>query len=234
MIYPVILLVVTALSIIILMVVVMPKFQQLFDDMGGELPTVTRAFMGVSEFLQNHGFMLAFVLTALIPVFFYLKSNDSYRRIIDRYSLGLPWFGNLFEKIQIARYAETLAMMLKCGIPLQKSLETSLQVVTNSWIREELSVSTGKLKEGASFSATIGSHFPVLSQQMVIIGEQAGDLDRTLANIAKISQHQVNRDILRAVGLFEPIIIVTLGIIVAAVIGSIMVAVLAMNSLISI
>lgn len=234
MIYPIILLIVTFLSIIILMVVVLPKFKQLFEDMGGQLPAVTKAFLGISDFLQTHGSMLAFAILCLVPIAYYLKGHESYCRIIDRLALHLPWIGNLLRKIQIARYAETLAMMMKCGIPIQKSLETSLQVVSNSSIRESLRAATERLKEGASFSATIGAHFPILSQQMVVIGEQAGDLDNTLSNIAQVSQHQVNRDILRAVGIFEPLIIVTLGIIVAAVIGSIMVAVLAMNDLISI
>ena len=234
MIYPIILLIVTLLSIIILMVVVMPKFKQLFEDMGGQLPAVTQTFISISEFLQQYGHMLGFAMVAMIPISLYLRDNPRYSRVIDRFSLSLPWIGRLMEKIQISRYAETLSMMMKCGISIQKSLETSLQVVSNSWIRDSLEASTMKLKEGASFSSTIGSHFPILSQQMVSIGEQAGQLDSTLSNIAKISQHQVNRDILRAVGLLEPIIIVTLGIIVAAVIGSIMVAVLAMNNLISV
>jgi general secretion pathway protein F len=137
-------------------------------------------------------------------------------------------------RIQLSRYAETLSMMMNCGIPIHKTLEISQCVITNSWIFQQISTSTSRLKEGATFSTTIGRHFPLLTQQMVKIGEEAGDLDNTLSNIAIISQQQVNRDIHRVIGIFEPLIIVTLGVIVAAVIGSIMVAVLSMNDLISI
>jgi len=145
----------------------------------------------------------------------------------------LPWIGNLAKKIQMARFAETLAMMLKCGISIQKALEISKTVVSNSWLNNQLSVAAERLKEGATFSSTIGAHFPTLTQQMVKIGEEAGELDSSLSKIATISQQNVNRDIHRVIGIFEPMVIVLLGVIVAAVIGSIMVAVLGMNDLIA-
>jgi len=153
--------------------------------------------------------------------------------MLDRLALRLPLIGSLINKVQIARYAETLSMMLQCGIPIQKSLDASSEVITNSWIRQQFSAAANEIKEGGSFSSAIGRYFPALTQQMVKIGEEAGDLDNTLDNIARIIQRDVNRSIQRIIGIFEPLIIVTLGAIVAAVIGSIMVAVLGMNELIS-
>jgi len=234
MIYPIILLVVTLMSIVILMVVVLPKFKQLFEDMGAELPAVTKVFISASDFMQEYGLVIGMILISLFPVTFYLRNNKEFSASMDSVVLKLPWIGNLINKIQMARYAETLSMMMKCGIPIQKSLEISKSVITNSWIRRQMSVSAERLKEGGTFSSTIGGHFPVLTQQMVKIGEEAGDLDNTLSKIAAISQQKVNRDIHRVIAILEPLIIVVLGVIVAAVIGSIMVAVLGMNDLISI
>lgn len=234
MIYPIILLIVTLLSIVILMVVVMPKFKQLFDDMGGELPAVTKAFIATSEFMQAYGLVIGLLFLGLSPVVVFIRRQKNFCAIIDRFVLKLPWLGKLINKIQIGRYAETLSLMMQSGLPIQKSLESSKYVVSNSWIRQQLSASEDKLKEGGTFSSTIGRHFPALTQQMVNVGEEAGNLDGTLSNIARISRNEVNRDIHRIIGLFEPLIIVTLGVIVAAVIGSIMVAVLGMNDLISI
>jgi general secretion pathway protein F len=234
MIYPIILLVVTLMSIVILMVVVMPKFKQLFEDMGGELPAITKAFVSASDFMQEYGLVIGLVIISLAPVILYLRNNKEFSALIDRAVLKLPWIGDLINKIQMARYAETLSMMMKCGIPIQKTLEISKSVVTNSWIRRQLSVSAERLKEGGTFSLTIGGHFPVLTQQMLKIGEEAGELGNTLSKIATISEQNVNRDIHRVISILEPLIIVVLGVIVAAVIGSIMVAVLGMNDLISI
>ena len=234
MIYPIILLIVTLLSIVILMVVVMPKFKQLFEDMGAELPAVTRVFIASSDFLQAHGFVIGLLLLSLAPLTVFLRRQKSFCAAMDRLVLKLPWIGNLINKIQIGRYAETLSLMMKSGMPIQKSLESSKYVIGNSWIRQQISKSEDRLKEGGTFSSTIGRHFPLLTQQMVKVGEEAGGLDSTLSKIALISQTEVNRDIHRVIGIFEPLIIVTLGVIVAAVIGSIMVAVLGMNDLISI
>ena len=234
MIYPIILLVVTLMSIVILMVVVMPKFKQLFEDMGGELPAITKVFVSASDFMQEYGFVIGIVIISLAPIIAYLRNNKDFSALMDRAVLKLPWIGDLVNKIQMARYAETLSMMMKCGIPIQKTLEISKSVITNDWIRRQLSVSAEKLKEGGTFSLTIGGHFPALTQQMVKIGEEAGELGNTLSKIATISEQNVNRDIHRVIGILEPLIIVVLGVIVAAVIASIMVAVLGMNDLISI
>jgi len=232
-IYPIILLLVTLFSIVILMTAVIPRFKQLFDDMGAELPAVTRIFLSSSDFLRDYGSLIGLLLLVGGAAFYLLRRNPVFATATDRLLLRLPLLGALFNKIQIARYAETLSVMLKCGIPIQKSLDASNRVVTNSWLRQQLSASANTIKEGGSFSATIGRHFPALTRQMVKIGEQAGNLDETLANISRIIQHDVNRNIQRAIGVFEPLIIVTLGFIVAAVIGSVMVAVLGMNDLIA-
>jgi len=233
LIYPLILLVVTVFSIVLLMVVVMPKFKQLFEDMDAELPAVTQAFLATSDFLRDYGSLISALLLGFIAAIPLLRRNPAFRATLDRFVLRLPWIGELLNKVQIARYAETLSIMLKCGIPIQQSLGASSRVVTNSWIRQRLSAAANEIKEGSSFSAAIGQYFPSLTQQMVSIGERAGNLDKTLSNIARMLQHDVNRSIQRIIGVFEPLIIVTLGVIVAAVIGSIMVAVLGMNDLIA-
>ena len=233
LIYPVILLVVTVFSIALLMVVVMPKFKQLFEDMDAELPAATQVFLATSDFLQAYGSVISALLLGLIAALLVLRRNAVFSALLDRAVLRLPWIGALVNKVEIARYAETLSIMLKCGIPIQKSLGASSHVVSNSWIRQQLSASADKIKEGSSFSAAIGQYFPSLTQQMVTVGEQAGNLDNALSNIARMIQQDVNRSIQRLIGVFEPLIIVTLGVIVAAVIGSIMVAVLGMNDLIA-
>jgi general secretion pathway protein F len=233
MIYPIILLIVTVSSIVLLMVVVMPKFKQLFEDMEADLPAITQAFLSTSDFLREYGSAISALLLAIAAAAFLLRGNAAYRALLDRFLLRLPWIGELVNKVQIGRYAETLSMMLQCGIPIQRSLGASSQVVSNSWIRRQLNDAADEIKEGGSFSAAIGAHFPALTRQMIKVGEQAGNLEQTLANISRIIQQDVNRTIQRVIGIFEPMIIVVLGIIVAGVIGSIMVAVLGMNNLIA-
>ncbi len=233
MIYPIILLIVTLFSIVLLMVVVMPKFKQLFEDMEADLPAITQAFLSISDFLRDYGSAICALLLAIVTAAFLLRGNAEFRALLDRALLRLPWIGELVGKVQIARYAETLSMMLHCGIPIQRSLGASSQVVANSRIRAQLERAAGQIKEGGNFSSAIGTHFPPLTRQMIRVGEQAGELESTLANVSQIIRHDVDRTIQRVIGVFEPMIIVFLGAIVAGVIGSIMVAVLGMNDLIA-
>ncbi len=232
MIYPLILLFVTVFSIVLLMVVVMPKFKQLFEDMDAELPAVTQVFLSTSDFLRDYGSVICAALLALFAAAFLLRTNAGFRALLDRLVLRLPWIGELVHKVQISRYAETLSMMLQCGIPIQRSLGASCQVVGNGWIRARLDRAAGQIKEGASFSGAIGPHFPALTRQMIRVGEQAGELEQSLANVSKIMRHDVDRTIQRVIGIFEPMIIVFLGAVVAGVIASILVAVLGMNELV--
>jgi general secretion pathway protein F len=233
MIYPIILLIVTLISIVLLMVVVMPKFKQLFEDMEAELPLITQAFLSLSDFLRDYGSAICALLLGIAAAAFLLRGNAAFRALLDRAVLRLPWIGELARKVQVARYAETLSMMLQCGIPIQRSLGASSQVVANGWIRAQLERAAGQIKEGGSFSNAIGVQFPPLTRQMIRVGEQAGDLEKTLANVSRLIRHDVDRTIQRVIGVFEPMIIVFLGAIVAGVIGSIMVAVLGMNDLIA-
>jgi general secretion pathway protein F len=232
MIYPIILLVVTLFSIVLLMVVVMPKFKQLFEDMDAELPAVTQAFLSTSDFLRGYGSAICVVLLALAAAAFLLRGNAGFRALLDRVVLRLPWIGQLVKKVQVSRYAETLSMMLQCGIPIQRSLGASCQVVGNGWIRKQFDLAGKEIKEGGSFSGAIGSHFPALTRQIIKVGEQAGELEQSLATVSKIIRHDVDRTIQRVIGIFEPVIIIFLGAVVAGVIGSILVAVLGMNELV--
>jgi general secretion pathway protein F len=232
MIYPLVLLVVTVFSIVLLMVVVMPKFKQLFEDMDAELPAVTQAFLSTSDFLRDYGSAICALLLGLVAAVFMLRGNPGFRALLDQLVLRLPWIGELVKKVQVSRYAETLSMMLQCGIPIQRSLGASCQVVSNSWIRQQFDRAAKEIKEGGSFSAAVGRHFPALTWQMIKVGEQAGELEQSLATVARLIRHDVDRTIQRVIGVFEPLIIVFLGAVVAGVIGSILVAVLGMNELV--
>ena len=233
MIYPLVLLVVTVFSIVLLMVVVMPKFKQLFEDMDAELPAVTQAFLSTSDFLRDYGSAICALLLGLVAAIFMLRGNPGFRALLDQLVLRLPWIGELVKKVQVSRYAETLSMMLQCGIPIQRSLGASCQVVGNGWIRKQFDLAAKEIKEGGSFSDAVGRHFPALTWQMIKVGEQAGELEQSLATVAKIIRHDVDRTIQRVIGIFEPVIIVFLGAVVAGVIGSVLVAVLGMNDLIA-
>jgi general secretion pathway protein F len=232
MLYPMVLLFVTLASIILLIVMVMPKFKQLFDDMGGEVPAVTQIFISASELMNEHGLLVVIIVSALLLVFQFLKRKESVAVWVDKRTLNIPWYGPLVEKLQMTRFTQTLALLLKNGVSIQHALEISRDVISNRSISEDIRNKEKLLGEGESFSSTVATRFPVLTQQMIRIGEEASELESTLEYVANIAQQEVDRNIKRVLGIFEPLIIVVLGVIVAAVISSIMVAVLSMNDLV--
>lgn len=232
MLYPIILLIVTLISIVILMVMVMPRFKQLFIDMGGEIPGLTQLFLNISDHMSNNGIYMLMLVCVLLLIFQALKRHKTFAVWFDAQTLRIPWYGSLVEKVQMTKFAKTLSLLLKSGVSIQRSLEISQNVITNRFIKDDIRNKAKLLNEGESFSTTIGTRFPLLTQQMVRIGEEASELESTLENIATIAQQDVDRNIKRVLGIVEPVIIVVLGVIVAAVISSIMVAVLSMNDLV--
>ncbi|MDH5179746.1 MAG: type II secretion system F family protein [Gammaproteobacteria bacterium] len=232
MVYPLVLLVVTAISIILLMVMVMPRFKQLFQEMGGEVPAVTQLFIDISDLLANHGMTGLGIVLILLLIVNAVKKSEASSIWLDRKILALPWYGKLQEKLQMTRFAQTLALLLKNGVSIQNSIRISRGVLSNRYIEADIRNREQELSEGASFSNTVGQCFPLLTREMIRIGEEASELENTLLYVAEVAQQEVERSIKRVLGLLEPLIIVLLGLVVAAVIGSIMVAVLSMNDLV--
>jgi general secretion pathway protein F len=230
--YPIILLTVTLLSVVILMVFVIPKFKQLFEDMGGEIPAVTQLFISASDFMSDYGIFLLLPVLLLLLAMQYAHKNPAFRHRLDEKILGIPGLGKLLEKQLMSNYAKTLAMLLQNGVSMQRALRISRDVISNSYISDEIEEAEKQLNEGKTFSETIGKKFPPLVQQMLRIGESAGELDSTLDYVAQTAQEDVDRTIKRVLGVFEPVIIIFLGVLVAAVIGSIMIAVMSMNDLV--
>lgn len=232
MMYPMVLLTVTLLSIILLMVLVMPRFKQLFDDMGGEIPAITQLFISLSDLMSQHGMLGLFILLLLLLGFNTLKKKQNFTIWLDQHILRLPWYGALVEKLQMTRFALTLSVLLKNGVAIQQSIALGRGVLSNRFIEADIREREQLLSEGKSFSETVGQCFPKLTRQMIQIGEEAGELESTLDYVAGIAREDVDRAIKRVLSIIEPLIIVVLGLVVAAVIGSIMVAVLSMNDLV--
>lgn len=234
MLYPMILLLVTLASIVILMMVVVPRFKQLFIEMGGEIPFITQVFIGISDIMNSYGLPLFILLLLAAVVLSVLRRRETVAEKIDSYVLRLPWIGGLTEKIQMAQFAQTLCMLLSSGVAIQRSLEISRGVISNRVLNRDIQNEESLLSEGGTFSATIGKRFPALTQQMIRIGEEASELEQTLAHVADMAGKEVNQNINRVLKVIEPVIIVGLGAIVAGVISSIMVAILGMNDLVKI
>ena len=226
MIYPsaVVLLAIAAVAVI--MIIVIPQFQNIFLGLlgpGEQLPLPTRIVVGMSNFLAGWGglIILATVIAIGVAVKFYYQTQGG-RKNIDRVLLKLPILGDIFRKISVARFSRTLSTLLSSGVPILQSLDITAKTSGNVIIEAAImKVRTG-VERGESFVDPLKATevFPHMVAQMIGIGEQTGALDAMLAKIADFYEAEVDSAIANLLTLMEPLLIGFLGI----TIGSIVIA----------
>lgn len=233
LIYPMILLFVAAASLTIILVYVVPQFEQLFSDMGQALPLATRIVINTARGLTDYGIWLLLILLALIVYIRHLLKTPAIRLRWDRRSLTLPLWGGLNQRLEIARFSRSLGTLVKAGVPLLNALNIARDTLLNQALTEEIKLAADSVKEGSTLAEplTRSKLFPPLMLQMVQVGEETGQLDRMLLRIAEVYDRQVDTAIQRMLTTLEPALIVGLGVMIAGIIMSILVAILSLNQL---
>jgi general secretion pathway protein F len=234
LVYPSILLVVAGLSVIMLLVFVVPQFTVLFEDMGADLPLPTRIVVGAGDLFRNWWWaMLCGVALIAVLVEQRLK-DDRVRDRLDRRLLTMPLFGDLIWKMETARLCHTLSALLKNGLPLLSALNLAKEVVSNRKISGLLDEASDELKHGRGLAGPLArlQALPDLALQMIRVGEESGALDGMLAKVASIYDRETRNSVQSMLTLLEPILIVGLGVIVAGIIISILMAILGANELV--
>jgi len=234
LVYPAILLVVAGLSVILLLVFVVPQFTALFEDMGATLPMSTRIVIAVGDLFRGYWWaMLAGIALISLGLERWLQ-NPEVRARVDRRLLGLPLFGDLIWKLETARFCHTLATLLKNGLPLLSALNLSKEVVSNRKIFGLLVEAGEDLKHGRGLAEPVARReiLPQMALQMIRVGEESGSLDRMLAKVADVYDKETQASVKRMLTLLEPVLIIGLGILVAGIIISIIVPILAVNELV--
>lgn len=234
LVYPMILLVVAGLSVIMLLVFVVPQFTVLFEDMGAALPTPTRIVVGLGDLFRNWWWAMLVGLAAIAVLIERWLMNPDNRRRFDYQVMRLPLVGDLIWKMETARFCHTLSTLLKNGLPLLSGLTLAKQVVDNRRIGDGLDAAAEDLKHGRGIAEPLTSRavLPQLALQMVRVGEESGTLDAMLTKVADIFDRETRASVQRMLTLLEPALIVGLGIMVAGIIVSIMMAILGANELV--
>jgi len=226
LIYPVAVIVLAIAAVAVIMVVVIPQFQNIFLGLlgpGEQLPLPTRIVVGISNFLAGWGglAMLIAVIGTVVGIRFYYKTKSG-RKVIDRILLKLPVFGKILQKIAVARFSRTLSTLLSSGVPILQSLDITARTAGNIVIEEAIISVRNGVERGENFVDPLKATevFPNMVAQMVGIGEQTGALDAMLGKIADFYEQEVDAAIANLLTLMEPLLIGFLGI----TIGSIVVA----------
>ncbi|HZI49342.1 MAG TPA: type II secretion system F family protein [Pyrinomonadaceae bacterium] len=226
MIYPAAVILLAIAAIAVIMIVVIPQFQNIFLGLlgpGEPLPLPTRIVVGFSNFLAGWGGLgiLAAIVVTVVGVKLYYRTPKG-RKVIDTILLKVPIIGPIFLKIGIARFSRTLSTLLSSGVPILQSLDITARTAGNVIIEEAIINIRGAVEQGKSFVEPLRASeiFPHMVAQMVGIGEQTGALDAMLGKIADFYESEVDSAIANLLTLMEPALIGFLGV----TIGSIVIA----------
>ena len=232
--YPIILFSVAILSLVFLLAYVVPSFSDLFADMGGSLPLPTKVVVQLGDFMARWWWL---VLGGMAGLYWLAKkrfANEDFRKKFDQRVLGWPLVGELISNVEMSRFARTLGVLLHGGVPLVAGLGIAQATVGNRTLRAELDTAVTALREGRSLSASLleGGKFPELALHMLQVGEETGRMEEMLLKVADLYEDEVGTVTQRLLALLEPALILSLGVLIAGIIVSILLGILGVNELI--
>ena len=233
--YPALLLAFALLIVGALLIYVVPDIVRVFDDTGEQLPFLTQVMIAVSEFLQAWLWLLAVGAALLVLGLRRVLAQPRIRSAWDRRKLALPVAGRIVRGGNASRYASTLSILTSSGVPLVDAMRIAGEVVTNQWLKGRLDHATARVSEGASLQVALESagHFPPMFLHMIGSGEASGELDTMLRKVAQYQQQELERLVTTLVRLFEPMMMLFMGVLVIVVVLAILLPILSMNQLVA-
>lgn len=233
LIYPFILITVAIISLIVIMTFVVPKITELFAGNEELLPFATKAVISASNILSNYWWFLLIATLLIIFSIRFLFTHEKFRTLWDARIIKLPYFGDLIVKHETAKFTSSLGSLLSNGVPALSALPIAKANLKNSLLLKNVGEAMDQFKEGKSLFHTLHKVklFPPLALQMIKVGEETGELDHMLIRVSEIYEKETANAMQRVINLFEPIIIILLGIIIGGIIVSILLGMVSINDL---
>ena len=220
--YPSFVLMALAAAMVILNIFVIPTFAGMFGKFGVALPWSTRVLMGTSAFFVNYWHLM---LLALVAAYFAIRAwynTEKGRLVWDRYKLRLPIVGDIINRTLLARYARSFAMMLTAGVPLNSALSYVAKATDNAYMEKQVLGMRAGIERGESLLRTSNASglFTPLVLQMIAVGEETGQVDELLGEVALFYQEEVDYDLKNLSSMIEPVLIVCIaGIVMVLAMG---------------
>lgn len=211
--YPLFVLLAMGVALVVINLLVIPAFSKVFAQFKSELPLPTRILIGFSEFTQQWWWLIALVLAGGLVLLLRWLQTEPGARLWDRYKLRLPIVGGIFERIALARFTRTFAMMYRAGLPLLQALAINSNTVGNRHIGQAILAMRDGVERGESLTrgAVASGLFTPLVLQMLAVGEETGALDDLFIEVADFYEQEVDYDLKRLADSIEPILIVAMG-----------------------
>jgi general secretion pathway protein F len=233
MIYPALLFVLAVSTIALLLTYVLPQFQPIFDQAGARLPRATRILIGVGDFVRADGlFMLVFLLFLGFLAYRSMK-DPGVRQALEKFALRLPIVSPLIRRSQAARFTRTLGTLLANGVGMVSAMSISRGVLGNLVAARVVERAGIEVKAGRKLGAALaaGKFFPPQTIQLIEVGEETGRLSEMALRAADIHDEQVGQSVQRLVALLVPAVTILMGLAVAGIVASLLLAMLSLNDL---
>jgi len=232
LIYPAILLVVAVISVAVMLGFVVPEFESLFEEMGDGLPLLTEVIVALGHLFERWGWVILFGAAGLWFLISRWTGTPEGKRWLDLRALSLPLVKQVVLKFETARFARTMGTLLSNGVSVLKAASIAEGTVTNGVLRERFAELAPVLKRGGRLAEAMAPEvFSPMAVQMVTVGEESGSLDAMLVQLATVYEAEVEADTKRALTLLEPILILSMGGIIAVIIMGILMGILSVNSM---
>ena len=219
LIYPTFLILMVTGLFIFLITFVVPRFAQLYDQLGTQLPDLTLFLLKLGTNAQHYGIYIALILACLIYLAVRWTHTDSGATFIDRIRVGTPGLGQVWLKYQVGLFSRTLSTLLTGGLPLVPSLETAARSIESRQVAKAISSSVESVREGKGLAASLERTgvFPELSIEMIEVGESTGALPQMLNSVAEFFEEDVQTQLSAIMSLIEPIILIVMGAVVVII-----------------
>jgi type IV pilus assembly protein PilC len=218
LIYPLILIGLAMFVVGIIVFKLVPAFSEFYATFGSELPALTLGILAISDFARTWWLVLTVAAVAAVWTIRAWMQHPGQRARLDRVTLRLPWVGAIARKFATSQLARTLATLLGGGIPLVQALDVAARSVSNRFIARELDTVGQSVREGQSLAATMRDRgvFPDVAVKMTEVGEATGSLQDMLNSVADFYDEELETNLERFVTLVEPVLLILLGIVIAA------------------
>ena len=220
MMYPLVVMVLAGGIVSFILIVIIPKFKEIFDQLGGELPWLTQQLINASYILAHQTIWVILGIAAIVWGIRKINGTKEGKYFFDRTKLKLPVFGQLFRKIAIVRFAGTLATLITSGVPILQAIDIVRETSGNEVITRAMNEVYNSIKDGETIHEPLSrcKVFPPLVVHMVAVGEETGAIDQMLNKVAEAYEREVDDTVNALTSILEPVLIVFLGAIVGVIV----------------
>lgn len=221
--YPSLLLIFSSVLFVILINFIIPRFSSFYADFQSELPSVTKILMAFSLAVRNRFYLFLALTFLLLLIYFQMRRREKSQILLDRIKLKIPYARTICLESSVALFTRTLSLLLEGGISLLSAIGVACQAVPNNYLVQKMKNAPDHIKNGESLSESLrkAEFFPLLALDMIRIGETTANLERMLTDVAEVYDERIRGKMETFVSLVEPIVIIFMGMVVAAMLLSV-------------